>query len=60
MAKPPRLEVTLVRGPLGIPMYKLGGGTGTIFDFNLHIKATDNTDLLPEGLYVFEYQAVVE
>lgn len=60
MAKPPRLEVSLLKGPLGIPMYKLGGGTGTVFDFNLHIKATDNTDLLPEGLYVFEYQAVVE
>lgn len=60
MAKPPRLEVSLVKGPPSIPMYKLGGGTGTVFDFNLHIKATDNTDLLPEGLYVFEYQAVVE
>ena len=60
MAKPPRLEVSLVKGPPGIPMYKLGGGTGTVFDFNLHIKATNNSDLLPEGLYVFEYQAVVE
>ncbi|MBO1250471.1 DUF4935 domain-containing protein [Comamonas denitrificans] len=60
MAKPPRLEVSLIKGPSGIPMYKLGGGTGTVFDFNLHIKATDNTELLPEGLYVFEYQAMVE
>ncbi|TXD45353.1 hypothetical protein TR80_002950 [Xanthomonas campestris] len=60
MAKPPRLEVSLIKGPPGIPIYKLGGGTGTVFDFNLHIKATDNTDLLPEGLYVFEYQAVVD
>jgi len=60
MAKPPRIEVSLIKAPPGIPVYKLGGGTGTVFDFNLHIKATDNTDLLPEGLYVFEYQAVVE
>jgi len=60
MAKPPRLEVSLVKAPPGVPMYKLAGGTGTVFDFNLHIKTTNNTDLLPEGLYVFEYQAVVE
>ncbi len=60
MAKPPRLEVSLVNGPPGIPAYKLGGNTGTVFDFNLHIKAVDNADLLPEGLYVFEYKAVVD
>ena len=59
MAKPPHLKVSLIKAPPGLPSYKLGGGTGTVFDFNLHIKATEHTDLLPEGLYVFEYEAVV-
>lgn len=60
MTKPPRLTVSLVKAPPSIPIYKLGGGTGTVFDFNLHIMAVDNNDLLPEGLYVFEYKAVSE
>lgn len=60
MIKPPRLTLSLVKAPPSVPMYKLGGGTGTIFDFNLHITTADNNSLLPEGLYVFEYQAVSE
>lgn len=60
MFKPPRLTFSLVKAPPSIPTYKLSGGTGTVFDFNLHIKAAENNSLLPEGLYVFEYQAVSE
>lgn len=60
MTNPPRLTVSLVKAPSNIPTYKLGGGTGTLFDFNLHIKSADSNNLLPEGLYVFEYQAVSE
>jgi hypothetical protein len=60
MIRPPRLTVSLVKAPPNIPTYKLGGGTGTIFDFNLHINSADSNNLLPEGLYVFEYQALAE
>ena len=54
----PNLRVGLVNSPLGLPRYRIGGGTGTNHDFNIHLKSEDYGVTLPEGIYVFEYTAL--
>lgn len=60
MKNVPALGVRLVSSPEGMPASKLGAGTGTIINFNVHIKSEDEGILLPPGHYLFEYEAVCE
>ncbi len=56
----PALSVRLMNAPDGIPSFKLGAGTGTTFNFNVHIKSEDDEVFLPPGHYSFEYEATCE
>lgn len=58
MISVPLLEVKLLEAPEGIPQHMVRGGTGTAFDFNIHVKSTELGDFLPAGKYVFEYSAL--
>lgn len=53
----PTLNVRLLGAPESTPQYKLGAGTGTTHDFNIHIVCEERGALLPIGAYVFEYDA---
>ena len=53
----PRLAVRLLRAPESLPMHKLGAGTGTTHDFNIHIICGEPDTRLPVGFYVFGYEA---
>jgi hypothetical protein len=54
----PTLAVQLVSYPPETPKYQIRIGTGTIFDFNIHLKSTEHKALLPIGEYVFEYAEI--
>lgn len=54
----PSVFVDLVGCPEGVPRYALRAGTGTTFDFNIHLKSIEYGDFLPAGEYVFEYYAI--
>jgi hypothetical protein len=56
----PNLKVALVKAPNEIPNNLIRFGTGTTFDFNIHLKSIDFGAYLPIGQYVFEYEANVE
>jgi hypothetical protein len=56
----PSLRAKLVKSPNGTPNHSIRYGTGTTFDFNIHLKSTDFEVYLPTGQYVFEYDAKVE
>lgn len=56
----PELRVKLVTFPVGKPTHIIRSGTGTTFDFNIHLKSTTYGALFPVGIYVFEYEAIVE
>jgi len=53
----PRLTVRLLRAPEPLPMHRLGAGTGTTHDFNIHIVCGEPDTRLPAGFYVFGYEA---
>lgn len=53
----PRLAVRLLRAPESLPAHKLGAGTGTTHDFNIHIVCGEPDTRLPLGFYVFGYEA---
>ena len=53
----PRLGVRLLRAPESLPLHKLGAGTGTTHDFNIHIVCGEPDTPLPVGFYVFGYEA---
>jgi hypothetical protein len=53
----PRLSVRLLRAPDPLPLHKLGAGTGTNHDFNIHIVCGEPDTRLPIGFYVFGYEA---
>lgn len=53
----PHLKVTLVKAPNGLPNYLIRSGTGTTFDFHIHLKSTDFGEFLPVGQYTFEFEA---
>jgi len=56
----PLVRVRLSEFPPGVPPYRLGAGTGTVHDFNVHLKAEEPGVTLPTGIYVFEYAAECE
>jgi hypothetical protein len=56
----PNLSVNLAKSPPGIPRYSVRSGTGTTFDFHVHLKSMDFGALLPVGKYTFEYNATTD
>lgn len=56
----PTMNVTLIDAPTDIPKYKLRAGTGTNYDFNLHVISGAFGKLLPVGQYVLKYSATCE
>lgn len=60
MTDRPQLMVKLVECPDGTPPVKLSAGTGTTYDFNVHIRVASYEHLLPIGQYIFEYEAYCE
>jgi len=58
--KVPDLRVKLVNFPVGTPNHIIRSGTGTTFDFNVHLKSTDFGTFFPVGEYMFEYDANVQ
>lgn len=57
MFEAPNLRVELINSPPDLPRYRIGAGTGTNHDFNIHLKSEDYGFTLPAGRYVFEYSA---
>lgn len=57
MSSPPNLIVSLVASPQNMPKHRISAGTGTNYDFNLHVRSAEYGVLLPVGEYVFEYTA---
>lgn len=60
LSKVPKLDVELIQHPLNLPQYSVHFGTGTQFDFNIHVKSWDYGIALPIGEYVFKYRASCE
>lgn len=57
----PKLEAKVLSLPNDMPeQYKAGAGTGTNFDFNIHMKSGVSSKNLPAGIYEFEYFAVAD
>ncbi|MDR0216774.1 MAG: PIN domain-containing protein [Comamonas sp.] len=55
----PKLEAKVLSFPSDMPeKYKTGAGTGTTFDFNIHMSSSVSSQPLPAGIYEFEYFAV--
>lgn len=54
---PPGLKVRLIEFPQPLPKHRLHAGSGTTYDFNVHLKSLDFGVTLPAGRYVFEYSA---
>lgn len=57
MSDIPALTVGVVECPSGAPTIHLTAGTGTVFDFNVHVRASDSGTFLPVGQYVVRYSA---
>ncbi|OAZ75688.1 hypothetical protein SRCM100623_00361 [Acetobacter pasteurianus] len=53
----PHVKVVLLSKPEGCPPVHVAAGTGTNFDFNVHIRALTRNTHLPAGDYVVEYSA---
>lgn len=53
----PALHVELISAPNELPSCTVGAGTGTNFDFNIHVKCNNRNEFLPIGDYIFEYTA---
>lgn len=60
MNSTPSMTVSLVDAPDDIGKYKLRSGTGTNYDFNLHVISGGYTEFLPVGLYTLKYKATCE
>lgn len=60
MACTPSVSARVVEAPDGCPPFDVRAGTGTTFDFNVHIRAIARGDRLPVGHYVVEYEAVCD
>lgn len=56
----PQLEASLVSSPEPLPKHKISVGTGTTYDFNIHIICIESGANLPVGTYAFRYKAVCE
>lgn len=57
MDAPPNVSVELISAPSELPSCSVSAGTGTNYDFNVHVKPSNRNELLPVGEYVFEYIA---
>jgi hypothetical protein len=55
MAGVPDVAATLTSAPSGCPPLDVRGGTGTVFDFNVHLKPLERQGVLPVGRYLIEY-----
>lgn len=53
---PTYMTAKLLSGPERMPKYEVKIGTGTVFDFSVHIKVLNKGEFLPEGDYEFEYE----
>lgn len=53
----PTMTVALASAPEGLGKYKLRAGTGTNYDFNLHVISGEFDQLLPIGQYTLKYKA---
>lgn len=53
----PDVSVRLVEFPKGTPKASVRSNTGTTFDFNVHLHSAERSRLLPDGEYLFEYEA---
>lgn len=60
MSGPPYLRVNLINSPQNMPKHRVSAGTGTNYDFNVHVRSMEYGVLLPIGEYVFEYIATCE
>lgn len=52
---PNKLYATLISKPSGIQKYLINCSTGTIFDFQIHIKSPEANIKLPKGKYKFQF-----
>lgn len=55
----PTITASLKSSPIGLKKYKIKAGTGTNYDFNLHI-ISEYGESLPVGQYTLEYRAVCD
>lgn len=55
----PSTSVSLVSAPDGCPPISVRAGSGTVYDFNVHIKSNVAGTPLAVGTYRFEYQSTV-
>lgn len=53
----PEINVALISAPSDLPNSSIGAGTGTNYDFNIHLKSEIQKELLPIGEYTFDYSA---
>ncbi|WP_332734380.1 PIN domain-containing protein [Flavihumibacter sp.] len=53
----PNVSVDLISAPSELPSCSVGAGTGTNYDFNIHVRSDNKNELLPVGEYIFEYTA---
>lgn len=53
---PKLVDVELIDAPENTPLNKCRGGTGTTFDFSVHLKSEEYGVTLPRGTYRFKYQ----
>jgi hypothetical protein len=55
METPPRISATLTDQPASAGGIRLSVGTGTTFDFHVHVKSMDYGVALKPGIYVIDY-----
>ncbi|WP_297669939.1 hypothetical protein [uncultured Desulfovibrio sp.] len=55
MYHPPFIRSQILSCPPDTPKCSLRYGTGTVYDFNIHIKSMEYEKKMPAGLYVIEY-----
>jgi hypothetical protein len=60
MAGVPEVRATVTSKPVNCPPIDVRGATGTIFDFNVHIRPIERERTLPVGRYVIEYECIHE
>lgn len=60
MESAPLLWAELVQAPDDAPPLGLASGTGTVFDFHVHLKSKVYGEILPTGDYVINYRATCQ
>lgn len=53
----PSVDAKITDHPESLGSFKINAGTGTKFNFNIHIRSTDPSVDIPPGIYSFDYQA---